>query len=219
MGDEANAVVIDNGSGVCKAGIAGDDVPKSCFPSCVGRSRFPQIAGAEQDTVYCGNDVMPKRGVLNLNYPVEHGVVNNWDDMTRVWKHCYFNELRVEPSEQPIHITEAPKNPLTNREQMMQIFFETFQVPAFYVSIQAVLSLYASGRTTGLVYDAGDGVTHMVPVFEGFSLKHAVKRINLAGRDYTQNMMDTLQEANVKFSSTAEFDICRDIKEKKCYVA
>jgi len=102
---------------------------------------------------------------------------------------------------------------------MMQIFFEQFQVPAFYVSIQAVLALYASGRTTGLVFDAGDGVTHLVPVYEGFSLKHAIMRINLAGRDLTQYMMDILQENNVKFSSTGEMDICKDIKEKKCYVA
>lgn len=101
----------------------------------------------------------------------------------------------------------------------MQIFFEQFQVPAFYVSIQAVLALYASGRTTGLVFDSGDGVTHLVPVFEGFSLKHAITRVNLAGRDLTQHMMDILQEANIKFSSTGELDITRDIKETKCYVA
>merc|ERR1711894_56711 len=102
---------------------------------------------------------------------------------------------------------------------MMQIFFEQFQVPAFYVSIQAVLALYASGRTTGLVFDAGDGVTHLVPVYEGFSLKHAIMRVNLAGRDLTRHMMDILQESNIKFSGTAEFDIVRDMKEKKCYVA
>lgn len=219
MAEELNAVVIDNGSGICKAGIAGDDVPKSCFPSVIGRPRFAQMTGTEGKDEFIGNDVLPKRGICNLTYPVENGVVNDWDDMTKVWKHCYYNELRVEPCEQPVHLTEAPKNPITNREQMMQIFFEQFQVPAFYVSIQAVLALYASGRTTGLVFDAGDGVTHLVPVYEGFSLKHAIMRINLAGRDLTKYMMDVLQEAHVKFSSTAELDICRDIKEKKCYVA
>jgi len=71
---------------------------------------------------------------------------------------------------------------------MIQIFFEQFNVPAFYISIQAVLSLYAAGKTTGLVVDAGDGVTHTVPVYEGFSLPHAVGRINLAGRDLTEWM-------------------------------
>lgn len=219
MSEELNAVVIDNGSGICKAGIAGDDVPKANFPSVIGRPRFPQMTGAEGKDEFVGNDVIPKRGICNMTYPIEHGVVNNWDDMTKIWKHCYYNELRVEPAEQPVHLTEAPKNPTTNRETMMQIFFETFEVPAFYVSIQAVLALYASGRTTGLVFDAGDGVTHLVPVYEGFSLKHAVSRVNLAGRDLTTYMMEILQESNVKFASTGEFDIVRDIKEKKCYVA
>jgi len=213
------AVVIDNGSGICKAGIAGDDVPKACFPSIIGRPRFKEIVGTEEKSEFVGNDVLPKRGVCSISYPVEHGVINDWDDMTKIWKHCYYNELRVEPCDQPVHMTEAPKNPVANREQMMQIFFETFQVPAFHVSIQAVLALYASGRSTGLVFDAGDGVTHLVPVYEGYALKHAVERVNLAGRDLTQYMMDILQEANVKFSSTAELDISRDIKEKKCFVS
>jgi len=219
MGDEMQAVVIDNGSGIVKAGIAGDDVPKSCFPSIVGRPRFKEIVGAEIKEEFIGNEVLPKRGVCNLKYPVEHGVINDWEDMTKIWRHCYYNELRVEPCEQPVHLTEAPKNPVSNREQMMQIFFESFQVPAFHVTIQAVLALYASGRTTGLVLDAGDGVTHLVPVYEGFALKHAVKRVNLAGRDMSKHFMDILQEANVKFSSSAEEDIARDIKEKNCYVA
>merc|ERR1712066_243059 len=111
------------------------------------------------------------------------------------------NELRCEPSERPCHLSEAPKNPTKNREKMTEIFFETFQVPAFYVSIQAVLSLYSSGRTTGVVYDSGDGVTHTVPVFDGFSLKHAVQRLNLAGRELTQHLVEILQEAGVSLVS------------------
>lgn len=102
---------------------------------------------------------------------------------------------------------------------MMQIFFEEFSVPAFYVSIQAVLSLYSTGRTTGLVYDSGDGVTHTVPVYEAFSLKHAINRMDLAGRDLTHWMKDILCEAGANFSSTGELEIVKDIKEKKCYVA
>jgi actin len=159
-------------------------------------------------------------GVLNLNYPIAAGIVESWEDMEKVWHHAFYNELRIAPNEaKGVLLTEAPRNPRANREKMVQLMFETFEVKNIYVAIQAVMSLYSAGRTTGLVVDAGDGVSHTVPVFEGFSLPHAVEKMEIAGRVLTMYMQKLFIENGESFTSAAEIQIVRDIKEKHAYVA
>ncbi|KAL3089483.1 hypothetical protein niasHS_006867 [Heterodera schachtii] len=211
-------VVIDNGSGVVKAGFAGEQSPKCVFGNFVGRPKHVRVmAGALEGDVFIGPKAQEHRGLLSLKYPMEHGIVTDWNDMEKVWQYIYSSDqLKAEPSEHPVLLTEAPLNPQTNREKAAEIFFETFNVPALFVQIQAVLSLYSSGRTTGVVLDSGDGVTHVVPIFEGFAIEHGIQRIDIAGRDVTRQMKLLLRKEGHLFTKTSEFEIVREIKEQRC---
>jgi centractin len=212
-------VVIDNGSGTIKAGFAGAEMPKVICPAYVGKPKHMKVmAGGVEGDYFCGDKAKEFRGILKLNYPTKHGITTDWKDMQNLWQYAY-NELNVVQDQYPVLLTEAPLNPRPNRLRAAEIFFETFNVPALYVQAQAILSLYASGRTTGVVLDSGDGVTNAVPVYEGFILPHAVTRIDVAGRDITDYLQLLLRKAGHNFHTSAELEVVKDIKEKICFVA
>jgi actin len=221
--DEPTPVVCDNGSGMVKCGFSGEDAPRCVFGSVVGTVRpdahVAMLGAGSRKEYYVGDDALARRGVLSLRYPIEHGVVTNWTDMERVWHHTFYGQMGVDPAEHRMLLTEAPMNPKQNRERMAQIMFETFNVPGMYVAIQAVLSLYSAGRTTGIVVDAGDGVTHTVPVYEGYSMPHAVRRSNVAGRDLTDWMQRLLRDDGVNLSGSSGYELARSVKEALALVA
>jgi len=177
------------------------------------------MVGLDQKDLYVGDEAHQKRGVLKISNPIEAGIISNWEDMEQVLFHTIYAELRVTPEGHPMLISEPPMNPKINREKLTQMMFESFNVPALYLGIQSVLGLYASGRTTGLVVESGDGVSHTVPIYEGYAVPHAIQKMSLAGRDVTTYFQQILKDRGYNFSTSAEFEIVREIKESLCIVA
>ncbi|WMV26728.1 hypothetical protein MTR67_020113 [Solanum verrucosum] len=214
--DILQTLVIDNGTRMTKAGFAGDDSPRAVIRSIVGSPRHSRI---ELKNTYVGDEALVLRGLLVLKYPIAQRIVRNWDAMEKLWHHTFYNEFGVAPEEHPILLTKAPFNPKANREKTTQIMFETFNVPAMYVASQAVLSLLANGRTTGIVLDSGYCVTHAVPVYEGHVLPHAISRLDLGGHDLKNFLNSYLVYSFNEIVRWECTEMFHDMKETIAYVA
>lgn len=216
-------IVCDNGTGFVKVGYAGQNFPTSIFPSMIGRPvlRAEESLSEAVDLkdIMCGDEAAAARQYLEIKYPVENGIVRNWEDMEHLWKYTFFEKLSITPKDHKILLTEPPMNPLKNREKLVAEMFEKYGFGATNVSIQAMLTLYAQGLLTGVVVDTGDGVTHVVPVSDGYVPQHLIRRLDVAGRHVTSYLIKLLMLRGYAFNRTADFDTVRQIKEKLCYVA
>eukprot|EP00746_Dinoflagellata_sp_MGD_P073172 gnl/MRDRNA2_/MRDRNA2_29705_c0_seq1.p1 gnl/MRDRNA2_/MRDRNA2_29705_c0~~gnl/MRDRNA2_/MRDRNA2_29705_c0_seq1.p1 ORF type:complete len:773 (-),score=164.10 gnl/MRDRNA2_/MRDRNA2_29705_c0_seq1:1659-3977(-) len=217
---EQQVIVIDCGSEMTKAGFAGDDAPRSVMPTIVGRPKMAGImVGMDQKDAYVGDEAQAKRGVLTMKYPVEHEVITDFHAMEKIWHNLFYNELRVAPEECCVLLAQCPLNSKANMERTAQIMFETFNVRGLQMLPSPVLALYASGRTTGLVISVGASVTHVVPVYEGYALPHAITRGTIGGRDLSDYLIKILTERGYSFTTTAERDIIKDVKERLGFAA
>ena len=177
--------------------------------------------------ILVGDECYEAMRALNISYPIENGVITNWDDMEEIWKYTFQNKMgihldehgRVTPDNLRIMLTEAPLNPKENRRKMAEIMFEKFGFGGMNCKPQAMLTLYSRGSSTGIVVDSGDGVTHVMCVYEGYLLESLTQRLNIAGRHLTRNLLNLLQQRGYALNATADFEVVRDIKEKHCYVA
>ncbi|KDO25900.1 actin-like protein 2 [Saprolegnia parasitica CBS 223.65] len=220
----ANKIVVcDNGTGFVKCGFAAENFPRHIFPSMVGRPILRAEEAVNKDVilkdVMCGDEAAYVRSNLQISYPVENGIVKNWDDMEKLWDYTFQDRLNVNPQEMRIMLTEPPLNPKANREKLTEVMFEKYGFQGTHIAVQAMLTLYAQGLLTGVVIDSGDGVSHVVPVYEGFVPQHLIRRLDVAGRHITQYLIKLMLLRGYAFNRTADFETVRQIKERHCYAA
>lgn len=164
-------------------------------------------------------EAFSRQGILNLSRPIESGFVTDWDDAEALWSHIFNTELSADTREHAVITTEKPFNSNINREKMVYMMFETFGVPGLHLGLQAVLSLFSSGSTTGLVLDSGEDVTHAIPIYEGHAIQHAISRLDLGGGQLTRYLENTLAELGYHFAQAVHGEIVCGIKESLCRAA
>lgn len=191
------------GRPILRAEEAGQSIPKNI----------------EIKDIMCGSEASEVRALLQISYPMENGIIRNWEDMEHLWDYSFNECLKVPTEGRKILLTEPPMNPIKNRETMCEVMFEKYKFGGVYVAIQAVLALYAQGLSSGVVVDSGDGVTHIVPVYELVVLNHLTRRLDVAGRDVTRHLINLLLRRGYAFNRTADFETVRQMKEKLCYVS
>ncbi|KNE66013.1 hypothetical protein AMAG_10290 [Allomyces macrogynus ATCC 38327] len=232
-------IVIDNGTGYTKMGYAGNTDPQYIIPTTIatattaasstskfGAGNLASKRGIEDLDFFIGDEAIANAKTYQQHYPIRHGQIDNWDLMERFWEQSIFKYLRCEPEDHHFLLTEPPLNPPENREYTAEIFFESFNVPAMYIAVQAVLALAASwrynkeaaGSLTGTVIDSGDGVTHVIPVAEGYVIGSSIKHIPIAGRDITQFVQKLLRERGETIPPEDSLDVAKRIKEMYSYV-
>ncbi|CAI5712619.1 unnamed protein product [Peronospora destructor] len=226
-------VVIDNGTGYTKMGYAGNAEPSYIIPSTIAvsggndSSTVRSRQGIDDLDFYIGKEALDHASTHQVNYPIAQGIIQNWDNMEKLWQRCIFQHMRCEPEEHYMLLTEPPLNPPENREATAEIMFETFNVPGLYIAVQAVLALYASWpkvkdpsqrSLTGTVIDSGDGVTHVIPVSDGYVIGSCIRHIPLAGRDVTHFIQKMLRDRGEKVPPEESLEVAKRVKEAHSYV-
>lgn len=228
------AIVIDNGTGYTKLGYAGNREPQFIIPSTIAIKENMKVGdqasrrltrGIDDLDFYIGDEALDATG-YSVKYPIRHGIVEDWDLMERYWEQCIFKYLRAEPEDHYFLLTEPPLNTPENREYTAEIMFESFNVPGLYIAVQAVLALAASWTSrpvgertlTGIVIDSGDGVTHCIPVAEGYVIGSCIKHIPIAGRNITYFIQSLLREREPNIPPEQSLETAKAIKERFCYI-
>ncbi|XP_063003353.1 actin-like protein 9 [Elgaria multicarinata webbii] len=215
---KTGAVVIDTGTGTCKAGFAGQQTPQSVIGTVVGYPTEKSMrTRRDRADTFVGERAQFEPDV-DLILPVRHGIIIDWEAAEVLWRHLFYHDLKVAPEDHALLMSDPPLCPTTNREKLVEVVFESLNSPGMYVAYQSVLSVYAHGKISGLVVDTGYATTHTVPVHEGYNLPHATERMDIAGVNMTSFLMDLLKDTG-HYCDERMFSVVDDIKQKCCYVA
>ena len=217
-----NSIVSDNGSGYCKLGYGGDSFPRFVIPSIIGRPMLrasQKVGDQELKEIMIGDEAAPLRNYLEIKYPLKEGKIGDWDDMEILWEYCFENKLGLgkDKSDKRVLLTEPALNPMKNREKMGEYMFEKFNFGGVMFEYQALLTLMAEGNRTGAVLDSGDGVSHIIPVYEGLIQSENIRKMNIAGRHVTEYLIKLMMHRGYAFNGSADYEQCREIKEDLCY--
>lgn len=217
--DSNEAIVIDIGSHTTRAGLSGNDYPKIIEDTVVGRPRLAGTVTVDHKDLYIGREAIEKRDILSLSRPVKYSTVQNWDEVEKIYHYIFFNQLLAYPNSSRILIMEPPLNKRPQREKITEVMFETFSSAGFYLANSSVMSLFATGRTTGIVIESGLNETSVVPIYEGYALPQATLKLPIGGEEITNFLIVNLKKSGLDLPSSKEFEIAQDIKEKYCYLS
>ena len=213
-------IIIDNGSGYIKAGFSSEKTegPRAVFPTIIGYQKHLYSKSLGESDYYVGKDAETKREVLNSSYPIERGIIKNFDDMERIWRYVFTKELKVKPEEHKVLLINIPQKEKKNTEKMVEIMFEKFNVNGLCISIPGYISLCSEGKFEGFSVDLGEGVSKFIPIWEGYILPPVVYQ-NFGGKDLTEYLDKELLKVGYSFYTISSKIIANKIKEKVCYVA
>ena len=201
--DQEEFVVVDMGTGFIKAGFSGEDLPRCVIPTAIAEqiqevdpafANQPGGSDIKPKTNYTfGNGAIASRHTHDYHEPIQRGVVMDVDRMDKLMEHIFTNELGVKATNINLLMTDSPINTKENKKMLCDLMLEKHKVKSFALMNTAVLSLFSTGTTTGLVTECGQGLTYAVPVFEGYALPHAIHTMNISGQDVTSKLMSEIQ--------------------------
>ena len=215
--EKGKSIIIDNGTGYIKAAISGEEDYKIIIPNCIGKHKSSDSSYKEKNDYIFGNEIEWMKKDLKIEYPINRGIIQDWDLMEKIWGHILY-QLHSAPEKCNVMLTQPIVNPKDQAEKMIQIMFETFDVQGFYITNPPFLSFYSIGKLTGLAVDSGASLTQYLAMLEGYLLPGGRDLIEFGGKDLTEYFVRLLNE--IKYIPIdKEKDIAELAKVKACYVA